>query len=182
MTSKSYLALKSVIAAVLGAVFSISIAKNNAIIPIIALAAGFAVVIAAKSRVKQIVADERDYEISGKAARIAIQIFSIGVIIPMVLFYAAHDTNPAFEPVASALAYSACFLMLTYAGITKYLQRSPKIDNKTPYIILLALAIGIVAIAGLRALSGEDGWTCEHGSWTMHGRPSTPAPNMPCTK
>jgi uncharacterized membrane protein len=180
MNSAQFRTIKAIIAGVLAVVIAASILRDNFIIPIIAVTLALAVLFYARSRVKEVIADERDIEVSGKAAGIAIQIFSFATILPMFAFFAMRNTNPTFEPIATTLGYSACFLMLTYSIIYKYYDRVDILTRKAPYAILIGLIIGLMVIFGMRFISGEDDWICANGSWVKHGVPSAPMPTIPC--
>ncbi len=180
MTHAQLKTVKMITAMMLGIIVSISIVHRNIAIPVIAIAIAFAILIPLRSRVTEVLADERDIMISGKASRLAIQIYSFVVIIPMLILYAMRDQNPFYEPIASILAYSLCFLMVVYTMIYHFYDRISLLGKKVPYLILTALVIAILTIIGLRAMSGEDDWICSKGTWVRHGNPSFPAPTTPC--
>lgn len=73
-----------------------------------------------RRRVKEIIADERDYAIGGKSALLAMQIYSWFAVILMLILYSQRRLNPSYELIAFTLAYSTCFLMLLYSLIFKY--------------------------------------------------------------
>jgi uncharacterized membrane protein len=128
----------------------------------------------------EILADERDYEIGGKSARWAIQIFSIFAVIIMIVLYAKRDINPSYLPIASTLAYSTCFLMLLYSFIFRYFQKIKFMKNKTTLVVLGVAILAVAVVFGLRLFSGEDNWMCKDGEWIKHGQPSFPVPTVPC--
>jgi hypothetical protein len=41
-------------------------------------------------------------------------------------------------------------------------------------------AVILMAVFGLRFLSGEDNWICRNGEWVKHGNPSAPKPTESC--
>jgi hypothetical protein len=49
-------------------------------------------------------------------------------------------------------------------------------------IILLIVFAAVIAILGLRFLSGEDDWICNQGEWVKHGNPSIEKPLTSCEK
>jgi Raf kinase inhibitor-like YbhB/YbcL family protein len=49
-------------------------------------------------------------------------------------------------------------------------------------ILLSFIVVVIVAIIGIRVLSGEDNWICVNGMWVMHGKPDAPKPTTACPK
>ncbi len=52
---------------------------------------------------------------------------------------------------------------------------------KTLKIIGLVVVVLIIAVLGVRFLSGpEDTWICQDGQWVKHGQPSAPQPTTVC--
>jgi len=47
-------------------------------------------------------------------------------------------------------------------------------------IIITAVLVVLIALLGVRFLSGEDNWICKNGEWIKHGNPSAPKPTKPC--
>lgn len=46
--------------------------------------------------------------------------------------------------------------------------------------IIVVLALGLVAVLGLRLSTPEDTWLCQDGQWVKHGNPSLSAPTTGC--
>mgnify|MGYP007068291668 CR=1 FL=1 len=113
---------------------------------------------------------------------LAIQIYAWGAAIGMFIFYAFHDYNPAYEPVAITLAYSTCILMLVYSLIFRYYNKISLSDKKMWYTIFVIILCIFGVIFTLRLFSGEDDWVCQNGEWIKHGQPDFSAPNIPCEK
>lgn len=180
MKLKTYKTVQIVVAVVLGFVFSQAVINHNFVIPIIAAVTGSLVMLLLRRRVKEVVADERDYTNGGRAALITVQLFSWIAVVIMIALLASRDTNPAFEPIAATLAYSTCFLMLTYAMIFKFYDRFKHLNSKKIYLTIVIAIILAAAVIGLRLFSGEDGWICQNGQWEKHGTPSSPAPQTEC--
>lgn len=47
-------------------------------------------------------------------------------------------------------------------------------------IIVVAILVVLIAVLGIRFLSGEDDWICKNGEWIKHGNPSASKPTKPC--
>lgn len=180
MKSTTFKKIQIVIACALGIVFSQAVINQNFVIPVIAAVLGSLILLVLRRRVKDIIADERDYSNAGRGALIAVQLFSWVAVVVMIALLASRNNNPAFEPIATTLAYSTCFLMIVYALIFKFYDRFKHLSSKTWYLALIIAIILAATVAGLRLLSGEDGWMCENGQWTKHGNPSFPAPQTKC--
>jgi len=182
MSLKQFQILKIVSAMIIAGLVSYSIVIENYLIPIICVATAWVVLFWARSKVTDIVADERDYEVGGHAARWSIMIFSwISVIAMFVLLY-EKALNPVFEVVAYVLAYSVCGLMLLYSLLFNYYGRISLIRHKNLYVIVGIILLAIFVVAGLRLFTGEDGWICDNGQWVEHGHPETPMPTTICQK
>jgi len=186
MNLKQYTTLKIVIVVALAMLCSWSVTSRNYIFPIIGVTASYLILFYFRGRVKEIIADERDYEIGGASARWAMQIYSWFAVAVMFFLYAKREINPAYETIAATLAYSTCFLMLVYALIFRF-YNNVKVMDKTSIKGKVLTALGIVIIimiimAGLRLLSGEDDWMCQEGVWVQHGHPDFPAPSVECKK
>lgn len=123
MNYKQYRILGMVVAAVLAVVISQAIVLNSYILALSAVLIGMLVMFFIKKQVKEILADERDYEIAGKSARYAMGIFSVIGAVLTFFFMFQRQVNPSYEIIGSTLAYSVCGLLLTYSIAFIYLQR-----------------------------------------------------------
>lgn len=182
MTLKQYQTTRIIITFILALIFSQSLFFQNYIIPLIAIITASLILLFIRSKVKEIIADERDYAVAGKAASWAIQIYSYFAVAVMFILYVKRDINPAYEAIAITLAYSTCFLMIIYALIFRFYNKINFSNKKIIYSIILLVVIAILMIAGLRLFSGEDDWLCQNGQWVKHGQPSFPAPTAECQK
>ena len=120
MSLKQFKIIKLIVVFALAFIVSQSVVSGNYIIPLMSLAFSILVLYFVRQRVKEVVADERDYEIGGRAARTAMQIFSWIAIAVMFVFYSMRNTSPVYEAIAMTLSYSVCFLLLLYSLIFKY--------------------------------------------------------------
>jgi uncharacterized membrane protein len=180
MSLKHYRVVKIIFSFILALTFSQAIIYKNFLIPVILLVVGSLILLVLRRRVTEVIADERDYATAGKAALWAIQVYSWLAVVAMLLFYAERDLNPAYEPMAMVLAYSACLLILVYAIIFRYLNRVSFSSKKLIYIVAAIVLLMAVAAVSLRLFSGEDNWICVQGVWQQHGHPSFSAPSTIC--
>lgn len=180
MTLTQYTAVRIGTVIVLAIVVGESVALRNFVIPVIALAATSLVLVFLQRRVKGVIADERDFEIGGKASRWAIQVFSWIAVAAMIVLWTQQDRNPSYVVIASTLAYSVCFLLIVYSVLFKYHGSIAHLRVKWPYVMLGMLLFLALFVAGARLFSGEDDWICVDGQWVMHGHPSFPAPTVEC--
>ena len=165
---------------IIAATISASITNENYIIPLFVVLISSILLYIMRGRVKEILADERDYEVAGHASRWAITVFSVFACVATFILYALRDLSPYYEVIASTLAYSTCFLMLVYGLIFRFYNKSFVGKNKWIYIVISILTFMIIIIAGLRLFSGEDSWVCDKGQWIEHGHPDFPTPKTEC--
>jgi uncharacterized membrane protein len=180
MTLKQYQIIRLVITIIIAIVVSQSFMYKNYLIPIATVALSSLFLIYIKGKVKEVIADERDYTIGGKAALLAMQIYCWLAVIAMFILYANNDLNPAYMAVATTLAYSTCALMILYSLIFRYYNKIIFSDRKVINTFLIIVLLAIMIIAGIRLFSGEDDWICQNGQWVKHGQPSFPAPTREC--
>lgn len=166
----------------LAILISISIVRENYIIPAVGTVVAILVLFFIRGKVTEIIADERDHEIGGKAARLTIQIFAWTAVLIMVVLFARRDLNPGFEAVAYTLAYMICFIMILYSVIFHYYDKTVFLEKKAIQIIIGVLILTAMIIFGIRLFTGEDDYICQNGQWIKHGNPSFPPPAAECKK
>lgn len=172
--------LKIGVVIVVSAVVAESVVARNTIIAVLAMIAGALVLLQARSKVKEVIADERDMEIGGKAALLTIRIFGWIAAVASLALVTQRDNNPSFMIVAGVLSYGTCFLLILYAVIARYYGHITEAKFGKLRWIAMIIVLAIVIIAGIRLFSGEDDWICSNGQWIEHGHPSFPAPTTPC--
>jgi uncharacterized membrane protein len=124
MTIKKYKIIRIIVAILVSILVVQSLALRSYILPFIGIASAMLILFYLRGKLKnEILADERDYEIEGKSAKWAIQVFSLIAVVVMIVLYAKQDSNLLYLPVASVLAYSTCALMFIYSIIFRFLQR-----------------------------------------------------------
>lgn len=179
MTAKHYMAFRLVIAAVLAAIISLSVVIGNYVLPVVTFFSCLILMYAVKKKVKEVIEDERDYEMAGKAARYTMTVFSLIAGVITIILFALRKENPGFELVGSVLAYAVCGMMLIYSVIFKYFQSKGR-ENSFWIQFGLLIILLLFVVFGLRLFSGEDNWICQDGQWIKHGNPSAPMPISEC--
>jgi uncharacterized membrane protein len=119
MTKKTFSVCRIIIAMALAIIVSSSIISGNWLVPVIAFVVAWLVLYSLRSRIKEVVADERDYLIAGKASLIAIKIFVFLAVTSGLVLYIAEKENAILYGVGSTLIYSGCFLMVLEAFLFK---------------------------------------------------------------
>jgi len=180
LTLKQYNRIRLVVVFVLAFFFSQLIVLKSFFWPIALLAVGSLLLTFLRKKVKGVLADERDYATAGKAAFLAIQIYSWIAVVCMFALYAFSDLNPFYQPIAMTLAFSTCILMLLCSVIIRYYNKIKFTDKKFIFSAVILVVFTIIAIGTLRVFSGEDNWICDNGQWVEHGHPDFPAPTTNC--
>ncbi len=180
MTLKAYNFYRMLATIIIAALISVFINLENFLVPIVTVITGMLLLYMLKKQVKEVIVDERDYELAGKAARYAITAFGFLSSIAVIILFALRTRSPLIEMAGSVLAYSVCLLMLLYTGIFSYYRDERSARSKKIFIALVIAAAFAVAIFGARFFSGEDDWICENGAWVKHGHPDSPMPTSVC--
>ncbi len=128
MSKKRYLVYRIITVVVLSSAISISINNNNWYLPIIAIAAAWIFLYTIKGKVKEILADERDRKVAGKAAIVAIQVYSFITTIAGVVLYITQKSDPTLFAIGNILLYSTCFILILYTIIFKIYERKYEAD------------------------------------------------------
>lgn len=180
MTLKKYRTIKLIVVFAIAFIFSQSIINKNFVVPLVTLAVSSLLLIQLRKKVTDIVADERDYTNGGKAALLAMQIYSWVAVMAMFILYSFRDLNPMYEPVGMTLAYSTCLLMIIYSVVFSIYNKSGFKENKWRIIVAISILALFLIFFSIRLFSGEDNWMCQNGEWIKHGNPSFPAPTIEC--
>ena len=180
LTVKQYQRIKLGLVFILALIFSQSLVFKNFFIPVVVLIISSLLLMYLRKQVKGIIADERDYATAGRAAILAIQIYSWIVVVSMFILYALSDLNPYYYSVAMTLAFSTCILMLLYSLIFKFYNKIKFSDKKTIFLVVTVISFLILGVFTVRFFSGEDNWICQNGEWVKYGQPDFPAPTTQC--
>lgn len=180
MTLKKYKTIKIIVTFLLAFIFSQAIILENFLIPIGAMVIATLILLILRRKVKEIVADERDYIIGGKSALLAMQVFSWISVIAMFVLYSFRHLNPFYEVIGSTLAYSTCLLMIIYSLVFHFYNRATFSENKWRYVTIAIVLAIFITFFSIRLFSGEDNWVCKNGQWVKHGNPSFEAPSVEC--
>ncbi len=128
MTKKLFLVYKLVAVTVVAIVVSVSVNYGNWYLPVIFLITAWISLYALRNRVKEVITDERDYKIAGKASMWAMTIYVSFSVIAGLILYIAEKENEVLFAIGSTLLYSVCFLMLLYSVLFKIYERRNERD------------------------------------------------------
>lgn len=126
MSRRWFRLLGAVITLTVVALIGWSIATENAVVPIPAAIVGLVLLYLLRRQVRDVVEDERNYKISEKASRFAMQVFAVVAAISGVTLTAlsTNDSTPLREA-GLTLAFCACGLLILY--LIAYAYHSRKI-------------------------------------------------------
>jgi uncharacterized membrane protein len=122
MDQKTYQTVRVFFAMIIAGVVSISVVQGNYILPIVIAVTAAVALYTIKKRVTGVLADERDYQVAGNAARWSLNIFAVFASIGSLFLMANRAANAQFELSAQILAYSACGLMIMQSLLFKFFQ------------------------------------------------------------
>jgi uncharacterized membrane protein len=123
MTKKSFSICRLIAVSVVSIVVSVFINLGNWYLPIAAIAVSWISLYILRRKVDEVIADERDYKVAGKASGLAMNIHLIFSVIAGIVFYSFGRENAILFNIATTLLYSACFLMVLYAVLFKIYER-----------------------------------------------------------
>jgi len=123
MTKNKFSIYRIIIVSVLAVLISLSVSYGNWYLPIISLIAAWVSLFILRNKIKEIIADERDYRVAGKASGLAIRIYVLVSLILGLILYVAEKENEVLFALGNAFLYSACFLIFLYAILFKIYEK-----------------------------------------------------------
>jgi len=126
MSKRTFFITKIITVITLAILVSASVNLGNYILPVVAIITASCLLYFCKGKVKEVVADERDYEIAGRAGKNAMTIYSLVMAITGTVLMALSKTYPELESLALIMVYSVCFLVFLYAILFKIYSRYGK--------------------------------------------------------
>lgn len=124
MNKKTFFIIRMATTAFLAAIVAVSVNYGNWYLPVSAIIAAFILLYFTKTKVKGVVADERDYKIAGQASYLAMTSYTVVATITGLIVYISGRDNPVMFAVGNVLLYSVLFLMFTYSILFRiYVKR-----------------------------------------------------------
>jgi len=111
MSKKSFLICRIAVSFLLGIVVAVSVINGYWYVAVSAIFAAMLFLWTCRRKVKDVLADERDYQIAGKAARIAFSIFSLALAILGIIIISLGRGIEKYEYIANTMLYSSCALV-----------------------------------------------------------------------
>jgi uncharacterized membrane protein len=124
MSYQTYRFWKALVVVIIAALVGWAVPAGNAFVPIPAAIAGIIVLLLVRRGVKEVVVDERTYDIANRASRATFQIVTLVlVLIGATLVALGYGKYPDIQPVGFALIYSAGGFLLVYLISYAYFNR-----------------------------------------------------------
>jgi uncharacterized membrane protein len=128
MSKKIFSIIRIIMVVTVAAVVSTSINLGNWYWPLLAITVSWVSLWLLSRRVKEVMADERDFMIAGKASLWAMRVYSVIAVVIGLIMYTTSRDNAMLFGTATVLLYSACFLMFVYSILFKILYRKNNHD------------------------------------------------------
>ena len=123
MTEKQLRFARVLVAAILAVVISQALIRNNFILGAISVVIASLILLILRKRVKEVVADERDYKIAGDTARWTLSIFAIGGWLFSFALITMREVKPGYEIAGFTLSYAICALLLINMVVGLFFRR-----------------------------------------------------------
>ena len=121
MKKETYQTIGKLFPILVGGSVVLGIILDNTIIPLIVVGIGVPLIIWSKKNVEEVIEDERDEIIGGKAMRNAVILFAlIATVIGLILYAQGGEVKMA---VSHTLLGSVSFILVSYIGFFAYLER-----------------------------------------------------------
>ena len=98
-------------------------AMANAIFAIVSIGLGAILFYICTTNVEEVVVDERDEQVSERAAKVAMEIFTAINALAGIVLVAFRNEYPEYTYIGFALAFSACALMILYSVLYGYYNK-----------------------------------------------------------
>lgn len=123
MKQKQFRIISLLITMVMGAVVGFSVSIGNPALAIGIVLAGMAAMYNLKSRLEDVVEDERIHQVSQKASRVTLQIVALGFALGGASLIAMRDIYPGYIDLGFFMAYASCGVLVLYSLFYKYYNR-----------------------------------------------------------
>ena len=128
MHSTTFKWIKLGLTAILAAGIAVSVTTGNWYLPGAMVIATAALLFTLKRRVTDVTEDERDRKVGGKAALMAMSIYSVAIATIGTTLVAFGKDDFTYYLLGSALLYSTCALVVLYSVLFKIYARKGNQD------------------------------------------------------
>ena len=123
MTNQQYFSIRLLIAIVLITAINLGINAHMIYVAPIALLIAMFLLIILKRQIKEVIADERDYNISGTAARYAMFIYTITALTLGLILTALPTPSAEQTAIGTTLMYSGSALLIIHSLAFHWINR-----------------------------------------------------------
>jgi len=123
MKRKQFRMISLLITTIMGAVVGFSASIGNPALAAGVLLAGMAAMYNIKSRLEDVVEDERIHQVSQKASRITLQIVALSFALGGAVLIAMRDTYPGYTDLGFFMAYAGCGVLVLYSLFYRFYNR-----------------------------------------------------------
>lgn len=124
MSHKTFHRWQAIIGIIIAGVTAVSVVLNFWIVPIPVIFAGVLIMTVLRRRVKEVVADERNYSVAEKASYLTLRIAIIGLAaVGVILLVVSHGESDGLTQAGYILEYAACALLLINSLAYSYCNR-----------------------------------------------------------
>jgi len=131
MSYKTFRIWQRVLMAIIAVIIAVSVVTSNAIIPILlpAVILGMLILIILRRRVKEVITDERVYDIAEKASRLTLQIVGITMaVVGAALLAIGRGGSSMLAEIGFTLEYATSGLLVIY--YIAYIYYNRKLGGK----------------------------------------------------
>ena len=129
MSYKTYRMYKALVVVIIAILVGWAVPTGNAFIPVPAAVIGMVILFIIRRGVKEIVIDERTYNIANRASRAAFQVVTLAmVLIGATLVALSYGNYPEVGTVGFTLIYSAAGFLVVY--LISYAYYGKKLGGK----------------------------------------------------
>lgn len=128
MTKKTFQKYKMAVVVVVGLITGVSVPNDNWQLPIVTIIIAWVLLSFLRGRVRDVIADERDYRLVGKASLYAITTYNMLAVIIGLILYISGKHDAVLYSVGNTLLYSVGFLMVIYTILFKIYERKGEQD------------------------------------------------------
>ena len=123
MKQKQFRMISLLITMIMGAVVGFSVSIRNPALAAGVLLAGMVAMYNIKSRLEDVVEDERIHQVSQKASRVTLQIVALGLVVGGTVLIAMRDTYPEYTDLGFFMAYTSCGVLVLYSLLYRFYNR-----------------------------------------------------------
>ena len=120
MTKKQFTFFRLLVVILLAMTISFLVIEKNYILGMVVIVTGMVVMYGLKKRVKDVLADERDWRLAGQSAMVTLNIYAVIGTFGGFMLLVLSSRHPELEQLAYLVFYSICALLLLNSFIFNF--------------------------------------------------------------